>query len=743
MLEKLLVSLPRSLDETYERMLMNIPLDSMEYAQRILTLLCCAKAPLTISELIDSVAVELGDDPRFNPKRRLANEDEVQQVCPGLIEVDVHPRDNRILLRIAHYSVQEYLESKRIRQQKAAYFGIELSDAHSQMASICLTYLLEPGLLKPENTQYPFQHYAARWWHEHDQEGNQSGGHVQRQVLGLFMSAEGAFENWVNTWNVDGGFRLKQRNVVPSPVYYASLLGLYEIVLHLLVEPISNHANIQGAWYGNPLQAASYQGHERVVQLLLEKGADVNVQGGYNGSALQAASYRGHEKILQLLLERGADVNAHSGYYGSALQAASFEGHEKISQLLLEKGADVNAKRGYYGSALQAASFKGNVKILRLLLERGADVNAQGGYYGCAVQAASFEGHEMVLQLLLERQADVNTQRGYYGSALQAASYGGHDRVVQLLLDNGADINAEGGWHGNALQAASYRGRRKVLQLLLERGANINAVGGHNGSALQAASSRGHMKVAQLLLEKGADVDAQGGNYGSAFYAALYNGYEEVVKLLLDKGAEVTNNKDTGRTPLIIAVIKRHAKLVRCLLEYRLSDLNSSDRLMRTALSYGARHGDEQIIATLLAHGIDPDPVDHYGCTPLSIAARHGHLRAVMQLISTQRVNLNSKDCLGRTPLWYSQRFGYTEITELLLDDEYHNGEQGLDQFPTEISLKHDKSSRWCDVCTLDVGRDTHYRCAICNGGDFVVCSECYTSDLRCLVTDHELSEAK
>ena len=48
-------------------------------------------------------------------------------------------------------------------------------------------------------------------------------------------------------------------------------------------------------------------GHEAVVRLLLEKGADVNAQGGQYGNALQAASYRGHEAVVRLLLKSGAE----------------------------------------------------------------------------------------------------------------------------------------------------------------------------------------------------------------------------------------------------------------------------------------------------------------------------------------------------------------------------------------------------------------------------------------------------
>nr|OQO18690.1 hypothetical protein B0A51_14563 [Rachicladosporium sp. CCFEE 5018] len=158
----------------------------------------------------------------------------------------------------------------------------------------------------------------------------------------------------------------------------------------------------------SPLHAASHQGLEDAVSAILDHGnAKVNSQWAGEGTALQAASAEGHEKVAEMLLAKGADVNAQGGFYGNALQAALAGGHEKVAEMLLAKDADVNAQGGDYGNALQAASAEGHEKVAEMLLAKGADMNAQGGRYGNALQAASTEGHEKVVEILLAKGAEV------------------------------------------------------------------------------------------------------------------------------------------------------------------------------------------------------------------------------------------------------------------------------------------------------------------------------------------------
>jgi len=236
MLDELLASLPQSLDETYERMLSNITATSVEYARRILTLLCCAERPLTVPELIDGVAVELGDLPKFNPKKRLRNADGILQVCLGLIEVDVNADKKMSTVRIAHFSVQEYLESKRIYQHKAATFSVRRPEAHAEIAYICLTYLLEPALLASNDMEeeYPLIFYAAKSWYNHYHNGDKKAHHIEHQVLQLFRSTTGAFENWIG----NGQIEYLKTNEVASPIIMQHFLASTWLFLILFVESL-------------------------------------------------------------------------------------------------------------------------------------------------------------------------------------------------------------------------------------------------------------------------------------------------------------------------------------------------------------------------------------------------------------------------------------------------------------------------------------------------------------------------
>ncbi|KAL0939594.1 uncharacterized protein CTRU02_206204 [Colletotrichum truncatum] len=553
-----LASLPRDLNETYQRMLSCIPSELKGDSIRLLQFLAYAERPLITPEAIEILATLVTQEKReFNPERRLLNDEDILRYCPGLLSFAKVSRYDAIVteVQLAHFSVKEWLISES---------QFELTTASIAITRTCFTYINDitgtPRVLRKE---FPLARYAAEVSMKHARLAETSDDIVEE--TGLFLQNATTFYKWGCLYQPDDDRNLHPSPPKAPPLYYACCSGLSRVIRTLLDNGAD--VNAQGGSYGNALQAASDRGYEEIVRLLLDNRADVNAQGGYYSNALLAASYGGYEEIVRLLLDKGADVNAQGGDYGNALQAASYRGHEEIVRLLLDKEADVNAQGGSYDNALQAASYGGHEEIVRLLLDKEADVNAQGGYYSNALLAASYRGYEEIVRLLLDNGADVNAQGGHFSNALIAASIRGYEEIVQLLLDNGADVNAQGGHYGNALQAASYGGYKEIVQLLLDNGADVNAQGGSYDNALQAASYGGHEEIVRLLLDKEADVNAQGGSYDNALQAASYGGHEEIVRLLLDNGADVNAQGGHFGNALQAASARGHEKIVRLLLD--------------------------------------------------------------------------------------------------------------------------------------------------------------------------------
>jgi hypothetical protein len=157
-------------------------------------------------------------------------------------------------------------------------------------------------------------------------------------------------------------------------------------------------------------------------------------------TALRLAVSLGHQEIVQILLDAGADVNAQSLYFGSTpLWIAAGEGHLEIVRTLLDAGADVNAQNDGGTTALSNAASEAQRDIVRMLLDAGADVDK-----GEALIRAAWDGHQKIVRTLLDAGADVNVQNRSEDTALISAAKKGHYRVARTLIDAGADVHIIG-----------------------------------------------------------------------------------------------------------------------------------------------------------------------------------------------------------------------------------------------------------------------------------------------------------
>ena len=145
------------------------------------------------------------------------------------------------------------------------------------------------------------------------------------------------------------------------------------------------------------LWEAARAGDAARVQKALEGGADVNAKARYGMTALAFAADKGHETVVRLLVERGADVNVQDTFYGvRPIDLALSNGHLETARLLLARGS-----RGAAG-ALMAGVQRGDVALVKQALA-APDLTAR--QLDSALAAAKKAGREDMVSAIREKAA--------------------------------------------------------------------------------------------------------------------------------------------------------------------------------------------------------------------------------------------------------------------------------------------------------------------------------------------------
>ncbi|KAJ6661410.1 hypothetical protein lerEdw1_015039 [Lerista edwardsae] len=305
---------------------------------------------------------------------------------------------------------------------------------------------------------------------------------------GLQFAAAGGHEDLVG-FLLRRGASVQSRNHCGwSPLMQAARFG-HLTVAHILLENGAD-LNAQNKLGASVLTMASRGGHISVVKLLLESGAYVDSYDHLNTSLdyskeelpaitpLMAAVQHGHDAVVHLLLDWGADCNFTVKTMGwTPLMLAAVSGRVSLAQQLINKGADPDQLNVLHKTSYEISvdfkheDMKDYLEPLTTVRPQADKQKRQPDIF----HALKMGNFQLVKEITDEDAAQANVSNDDGASPLMIAAVTGQLSLVQLLVSRNAAIDKQDSVHGwTALMQATYHGNKEVVKYLLNQGADVN-----------------------------------------------------------------------------------------------------------------------------------------------------------------------------------------------------------------------------------------------------------------------------
>uniref|UniRef100_T1ILR7 Ion transport domain-containing protein n=1 Tax=Strigamia maritima TaxID=126957 RepID=T1ILR7_STRMM len=470
-----------------------------------------------------------------------------------------------------------------------------------------------------------------------------------------------------------------------SPLHYAARYNFFEMV-NLLVEKGAN-VNIRGEEGLTPLHFAARHVRKMKtsrpktdknpkpimvqdpIQIVLENYQDGKLKPrSYNLSSVQ-------KKVLFSKQIRHSDSR-------ESLDSNNSSDPSTISVIhfLASQGAMINCKDNSGQTPLHYAAMRGNEIAARELLHcREINIEATDNQEMTPIHLAAVHGSVEIAAMLIEAGANIRCCDKNQATALHKAAMEGHIAIAKLLLD-AAEL--KGGWvkvaqmvsdqddaQNTALHLAVDNGHCDIVKLLIQKGADVNAPRLNFIYPLHLAAVSGNLDIVKLLVtENNARIDCLNRGQETPLYRAAEYNQTDVINYLILHGAMIERRDKDNFTPLLIAACEGHVDAIKCLLKHG-ADIFAVDKNDKSAVYWAAEENHLESLVILLQEPKAKELLarpDRFGNTPLHVAAMKGYL-SVVQYLLDQDAQIDHKNEDEQTPLHFAAKHGKTKVVRELL----------------------------------------------------------------------------
>ena len=281
---------------------------------------------------------------------------------------------------------------------------------------------------------------------------------------------------------------------------------------------------------------AAHDGAEVLVRKLLTSGANIEATHTSTGRyALAEASIQGHQKIVEILIEERCPLDVADAEGNTALHHASRKGHLAIVRSLVKSGADTNAPGPDGRSALHLAMEAPYQNVVMLLIQHKANVNARDTSFRTPLHIGASQGNVAMCNYLLNEGAQLDSREANSKTPLQLACEAGHYELVQLMLDQ-AKLNATNMTFLTAFFAAVEHSHVRIAESFFSHGLNLRELRKDIHKPLTLAAKSGCLDMVELMIQEGCDVNAKDDSGWNALHFASYHGHYQVIDRLFAGG---------------------------------------------------------------------------------------------------------------------------------------------------------------------------------------------------------------
>ncbi|KAF3389451.1 Serine/threonine-protein phosphatase 6 regulatory ankyrin repeat subunit A [Penicillium rolfsii] len=467
---------------------------------------------------------------------------------------------------------------------------------------------------------------------------------------------------------------------------------------------------------------ASKKERQEAVKMLLSYGVDFRLCDAQNMTPLHYAVAEGKDKIVDLLLEAGADINMgvqrkfskdspypictnaglppiafkeddHEPVGLTPLHFAACAGHSRMTEYLINKGADPNARCYCLDTPLHVAIRRGllderrdhETSLHRILLPHDdAWTDNRWNVEVLKDHISDYESEEadevleyveeqrlgVVKALLQSPTIDVNPENIQRDCPLHLLRYNYPSTpvIVSELLDMGADVSVRNGKGESILHLASAADAYSIVGDLLDRGVSIETTDYQGLSALHSAIRAGSCKTLRTIFRRDEDsargycisVDAEGRtllhHYLQGCLASIYENYASSDELSASSDEHfascdehfTSDDELSASSDELFASCDEHSTssdehFVSCDEHFASSDEHFA--------SCDENFASKDILILLLSYGAKVECTDNNGHTPLSTylsTFKFGNRAKTCKLLLERGANALWNDSDGR-----------------------------------------------------------------------------------------------